>query len=138
MRAAPLEVVNARPPNFDKIVAVFPEAEKPGVMFAYAGKVYAPGGTKVTRELDAHERVHIARQGVDPDGWWDRYLTDVKFRYDEELVAHVEEYRTYCRRHIDQVKRRKALREIAARLASSLYGNVVSPTVAQIEIEMFA
>lgn len=119
-----LEVVKARPPNFEKIAAVFPGAAEPGVMFAYAGKVYAPGGVKVTRELDAHERVHIERQGADPDGWWDRYLRDEGFRFEEEYLAHRAEYRTFCKRHIDPVKRVKALQQIAGRLVSGLYGNL--------------
>lgn len=123
MRVAPLEVVDARPPNFDKILAVFPEAEKPGVMFAYGGKVYAPGGTKVTRELDAHERVHIERQAVvGTEEWWDQYLRDDVFRNHEEFLAHRAEYVCYCRRHADPVKRAKYLRLVATRMASSLYG----------------
>ena len=131
-----LEVVDARPPNFDKIVAVLPDAAKPGTMFAYDGKVYFPGGKgPLTRELDAHERVHIERQGHDGlEAWWEKYLADVNFRFNEELLAHRAEYRTYCKRHIDQVKRAKFLRVISKRLASPLYGAGLTDERAAIEI----
>jgi hypothetical protein len=121
VKHARLEIVRERPPIFDRIVAVFPGAAEPGVIFAYGGKIYAPGNVKVTRELDAHERVHIARQGEDCDAWWDRYLRDPEFRFEEEFEAHLVEYRTFVKRHIDPVKRARALREIAGKLASPLY-----------------
>lgn len=134
-KEAPLEVVDARPPNYEKIVAVFPGAAGRGVIFAYGGKIYAPGGTKVTVELDAHERVHVARQVADPDAWWDRYLRDLDFRLGEERLAHRAEYRRYCARHIDAVKRHRALVEIAGKLASPLYGPMVTRHQAEIEIQ---
>lgn len=132
MRAAPLQVLNARPPIFDKIVAVLPGAAGAGVMFAYAGVVYAPGGTKVSRELDEHERVHIERQGADAAGWWDRYLTDLDFRFEEELLAHRAEYQSYIKRHADAVKRHRRLKEIAAKLASPLYGRMTTQKQAEV------
>lgn len=135
MRAAPLEVVDGRPPNFEKIVAACPGAAGPGVMFAYAGKVYAPGRKTLTRELDAHERVHIERQGTDPDAWWERYLRDMDFRLKEEILAHQAEERMYRARHIDPVKRYRALREIAGKLASPLYGGMISRSQAEAEIK---
>jgi hypothetical protein len=72
-----LEVVDGRPPNFAAIVAVFPRGGKAGVIFAYGGRIYAPGRRVVTPALQAHEQVHIERQGSEPDRWWDRYLVDV-------------------------------------------------------------
>lgn len=135
MKHPMLEVVHAKPPIFDKIVAAFPGADAPGVIFAYGGKIYSPGGIKVTRELDAHERVHIARQGEDCDGWWDRYIRDAEFRFEEEFAAHLVEYRTYVKRHIDPIKRGRALREIAGKLASPLY-NIFGITRDQIVCRM--
>lgn len=123
MKRAMLETVEGVPPNFAAIVAALPDADKPGVIFAYGGKVYGRGiGKHLTRELDAHERVHIERQGDDPDGWWAKYLSNPEFRYVEELLAHRAEYETYCRRHINPAKRMMFLRSVASRLASSLYG----------------
>lgn len=134
-----LEVVDARPPNFDAIVRVLPGAAEPGVMFAYDSKVYFPGGKgPLTRELDAHERVHIERQNRlegGADKWWELYLTNVAFRYNEELLAHRAEYRTYCKRHINPVKRAQFLRAVAKRLASPLYAAGLTVERAMIEIQ---
>lgn len=124
MKRDMLEVVDARPPNYDAIVAVLPDAATPGVMFAYGGKVYFPGGKgPLTRELDAHERVHLDRQDkVGLDTWWRDYLESPVFRQYEEFLAHREEYETYCKRHINPIKRAQFLRQVATRMASSLYG----------------
>jgi hypothetical protein len=130
-----LEVVDARPPNYEAVVAVLPGAAQPGVMFAYGGKVYAPGRTSISPELQAHEQVHIDRQGADTDAWWARYLVDVAFRFDEEVLAHRAEWKRYCARHIDQFKRQRALAEIAGKLASGLYGVTISRSEAMAAIK---
>lgn len=138
MKRDTLEVVDARPPNYDDIVKVLPGAAQPGVMFAYMDKVYYPGGKgPLTRELDAHERVHLERQNhheFGPIGWWAEYLNSPSFRYNEELLAHRAEYRSYCKRMINPIKRVQFLKTVAKRLASSLYA--AGLTVAQAEIEI--
>lgn len=122
-----LEVIDDRPPNFAAIAQVFPDAFKPGVIFAYGGKIYAPGRKALTPALQAHEQVHIARQGENTDAWWDRYLADPAFRLEEELIAHRAEYQAYCRRHTEPGKRHAALKRMAERLASPLYGGLITP-----------
>lgn len=117
-----LEVVDGRPPNFEAIKAVLPGAEGAGVMFAYGGKVYAPGRKSISPELQAHEAVHIERQGADPDGWWGKYLTSEAFRFQEELLAYRQQYRAYCKRHLCPMKRSRELVRIAGALSSPLYG----------------
>jgi hypothetical protein len=117
-----LEVVRGRPPIYEEIVAKFPHAANEGVMFAWEGKVYAPGSTKVTIELDAHEAVHIAHQENDCARWWKLYLADTDFRFHAETLAHRVEYRRYCSRHLNPVKRAQALNAIARKLGSPLYG----------------
>lgn len=135
MKAPRLEVVDARPAIFDKIVAVFPGAAEPGVVFAYGGKIFAPGARKVSREIDAHERVHIARQGDDCDAWWDRYLRGADFRFEEELVAHAAEYKAFCRHCIDPVKRHARRLAVARKLASPLYGSLITVEQAAIRLD---
>jgi hypothetical protein len=125
------EVVDGRPPNYEAIVAVFPGAANPGVIFAYGDRIYAPGGRKLTPALQAHEGVHCARQGGRPDHWWGLYLTDPRFRLEEEVLAHGAEYRAYCARHANRLKRTQALEWIAHKLAAPLYGNLISPEDAQ-------
>jgi hypothetical protein len=96
-----VKVLDRRPPNFELIRAAFPRAENPGVIFAYAGDIYAPGHVTIPAALLAHELVHLERQkeliSIDQrsgaEVWWDRYLRDSEFRYHEELLAHVAEYK---------------------------------------------
>jgi hypothetical protein len=122
-----LEVVDGRPPNYVEIVAVFPGAALPGVIFAYGDRIYAPGGRTPSPALQAHEQVHCERQGARPEHWWGLYLTDPAFRLEEELLAHRAEYRAYCARHVNRVKQAQALADIAAKLSAPLYGGLISP-----------
>ena len=121
-----LEVVHGRPPNYEAIVALFPGAAHPGVLFAYGNCIYTPGGRRPTPALQAHERVHCERQGDCPEPWWDRYLVDPSFRLEEELLAHRAEYRAYCVRHPNRAKQARMIDWIAEKLAAPLYGSLVS------------
>lgn len=82
----------AKPPNFERILEVFPLAAQEGVLFAFGDVIYNPSGVGIPRALRAHEEVHGARQrtgGVSE--WWNAYLTDPAFRYTEECAAHAAE-----------------------------------------------
>lgn len=127
-------VLRERPPNFDKILAAFPGASAPGVIFAYGGFIYAPGDVGVSLELRAHERVHLLRQGYEQDAWWDRYIAEPQFRLEEEILAHRAEYREFARRHGNPTRCAIALQDIAAKLASPLYGALVTLADARKEI----
>jgi|ERR1700722_9399638 len=111
-----------RPPNFERIVAAFPDAVNPGVMFAYGGHIYSPSGGTIPAALMAHENVHLdnQREHANPDHWWDLYITDSEFRYREELAAHVAEYRVQLP-GLDRNYAAKLLMSTAARLVAPLY-----------------
>ena len=128
-------VIRERPPNYEKIVAAFPDAAKPGVIFAYGGFIFAPGEVAVPPQLQAHERVHLLRQGADPDGWWDRYINETHFRLTEELLAHRAEWREFERRTWNPTARAIALQQIAAKLAAPLYGGLISVEEARRKIQ---
>lgn len=134
-----LPVIPQFPPNFPAIVAVMPEAQQPGVIFAYGTRVYCPSGdgSPLPRELEAHEAVHLKRQQEydgGPGAWWDKYLTDIEFRLAEEILAHRAEYAMFCKRHLCQIKRGEARRRIARKLAAPLYGKLISQDAAEIAI----
>lgn len=120
------QIIRDRPPNFEKILEHFPGAIRSGVIFAYAPHIYAPLA-EITDELRAHEMVHIARQEeIGVDVWWDRYCTDPKFRFDEELLAHRVEYQWVKEHGPGRNYRRIMLKHIAERLSGPLYGRMVS------------
>ena len=82
-----------RPPNYDQVVAVFPLAANPGVLFAFGEDIFNPSKVNIPKWIIAHEYKHCARQFLTtPDIWWDEYLTDQSFRYHEELLAHAAEF----------------------------------------------
>jgi hypothetical protein len=126
-------IINERPPNFELVKAAFPKAELPGVLFAYDGNIYNPSGGVVPPALIAHENVHLDRQkmpGMDPTFWWEHYLVDSEFRYYEELLAHVAEFK--MQRHVsDRNFGARLLMHTALRLVAPLYNYQPPRTVQQ-------
>lgn len=110
-----------RPPNWDQILAAFPDADKHGVLFAYDGDVYNPSGVAVAQPLLAHEYRHCARQFQRAERWWHYYITDSQFRYDEELLGHVDELKVLISGTRDRNLRHKLLMRTATRLIAPLY-----------------
>ena len=115
-----------RPPNFDQIVAAFPDAVNPGVIFAYGDTIYNPSGQVIPPALMAHESVHCKRQLetvgrvlTGPEAWWSAYTNDVDFRYGEELLAHVAEFKAQAT--VDRNHRATLLMRTAQRLIAQLY-----------------
>lgn len=117
-----------RPPNYDAIVAVFPRATTRGVLFCYGDAIYNPGKVAIPREIMAHEEVHAGQQeALGVEEWWRRYLIDTPFRYEQELAAHVGEWRAFLAPPLpNRAARRSGLLFIAKRLAGPLYGGMVS------------
>lgn len=118
-----MKIVSGTPPNYADIVRVFPDACRQGVIFTYGDTVYVNGDPDIPIQLKVHEGVHIQQQkatGVQP--WWDRYLEDRDFRFEQELVAHRAEYHRL--RNIDRNLGRRHLEFIAKRLSSPLYGGM--------------
>jgi hypothetical protein len=125
-------IIVGYPPIFDRILEVFPNADKPGVLFAFDGCVYNPSGNVIPPALIAHEEVHLKRQRdlgpnphsttkwSGPDLWWDNYLEDSEFRYNEELLAHVAEFKTQ-RTTNDRNFGARLLMHTALRLVAPLY-----------------
>jgi hypothetical protein len=133
-----------RPPNFEQILAAFPDADKPGVIFAYGADIYNPSGGNIPKALIAHEAVHGYRQlkHRDPTGhphpdkenieaWWAHYIANAEFRYTEELHAHVAEYKVQSSLINDRNFRSKVLQSTALRLIAPLYNYVPPRSLAQ-------
>ena len=78
-----MKIVFDFPPIYDDIRAVFPMADRGGVIFAWGNKIYNPSRVNIPSQLIAHEAVHGRRQGADVRGWWRRYLYEKEFRLAE-------------------------------------------------------
>lgn len=119
-----MSVIIERPPNFELILRAFPNADQPGVIFAYGDNIYNPSGKEIPRALLAHEAVHCERQQyhkMSPEIWWKLYTESTAFRYHEELLAHVAEFKAQDYRGLDRNQRAKVLQSTAARLVAPLY-----------------
>ena len=127
-----MQIVKGRPPNFEKILAVFPAASGNKVLFCYGNKIYSPSGDPIPVWLVAHEEVHCLQQGDDVEGWWDKYLADPAFRFTQELPAHRHEWRVWLMTaHRSRGDRRLMMAAIASRLAGPLYGRMVNSSSAK-------
>jgi hypothetical protein len=121
-----MKQIAGRPPNFEAILAAFPGAANPDVIFAYGDRVFVPSGRPLSPQLEAHEQVHLERQAGDPAAWWERYIADADFRFSEELLAHQAEYRAFDPDAMTRPQRRQCLAMLAERLSGPLYGGCVS------------
>ena len=123
-----MKIERAYPPNYKMILKAFPMAGKPGVIFTYGDTIFNPAGTPLTRMLLAHEEVHSTRQGSEElkiMNWWQAYINSLKFRFDEELPAHIAEYKAY-RPGKHGFSRAGFLSHVANRLSGPLYGHMLS------------
>ena len=113
------QVIVARPPNFDAILKVFPNAKDEGVMFAWAGTIFSPDSEYVPPQLIAHEEVHFEQQANvgGPEKWWDSYLASPEFRMQQELKAHVVEYAVFVETTRSRARLRSYLDAVAKRLS---------------------
>jgi len=128
-----MSTIDGYPPNIDAIREVFPITDS--VIFAYWPDVYVPSGRPLTPALEAHEQVHLQQQDGDPEAWWEKYLADPQFRYEQELAAHRTEYRVACSITQDREQRLRYLREIGKRLGGPLYGSQVTTRRAMCDIK---
>lgn len=131
-----MQIKHERPPNYDAIRQKFGRVvDGIGVMFTYGDTIYYPRshGEGISKSLVAHEIVHSRRQGDDPAKWWEWYLNNKEFRFEEELVAHQVEYVAACE-GVGRQQRRQYLAAISKRLAGPLYGNMTTKAKAKLII----
>ena len=129
-------IIVGTPPVWDQCIAAFGRNTIVGkpVIFSWGRYIYNPTDCDISKALMAHEAVHGERQIADQDTneaitrWWERYLHDKQFRLEEELLAHRAEYHACRKRH---GPRPADLRMIAGRLASPLYGNLLTQETAR-------
>lgn len=128
-----MKIVVANPPNFEKVAASF-DIKGQDIIYAWGDTIYNPSNIIIPEFLIQHEIVHCTRQGDDVEGWWDRYINDIEFRYQEELWAHAKEYQVRSRGVKDRNLKTRLLMESAHRLAAPLYGKLTTVNKAMKEI----
>lgn len=116
---APMKVVQGFPPNIEVIRSYFPL--QGNELFAYGDTIYFPNGGDLPAALRAHEECHRDQQGKDVKAWWERYLIDSKWRFEQELEAHRVELATWTRHMKDRNMKTRLKNLVAHKLISPIY-----------------
>lgn len=123
-------IIVERPPVYERCVKAFGADAIVGqpILWSWGARIYNPMDVDIPPELLAHEAAHGAQQGLEEaeiERWWDKYLSDLKFRLEEEVLGHRAEWFNYVRRRPGK-DCSQVLNRIAERLASPLYGSMLS------------
>jgi|SRR5579859_2117505 len=129
-----MKIITGYPPLIDKIDAAFSCKDQP-VIYAWGDTIYQPFDWMIPDFLVAHEEMHGQRQGDDIEGWWNRYIEDIEFRYQEELHSHAKEFQVRSRGVKDRNKISQLLMWSAARLNAPLYGKMTNLNKAMKDIK---
>ena len=125
-----LEIVYSLPPReiYEACDKAFKISGRRNVMWTIGRKLYNPDRCFVDPPLMAHEELHSQRQiaSGSVETWWHQYLDDREFRFEEEVLAHKEEWRVVRETVSSRQQRRKHLAFITDRLSSRMYGYLVT------------
>jgi hypothetical protein len=81
--------------------------------------------------------VHIKQQGDNPKEWWDKYLTDKKFRLEQEVEAYGIQFASLKSVVRDDISK-QFLTRFAVVLSSPMYGSMLSLQEAESKIRNYA
>jgi hypothetical protein len=124
-----MNISNEYPPIWNKLR----RAKEFGIdisrtIFTYGGTIYNPSGVELTDDLIAHESVHEKQQSAmgffGPSRWWDKFIADPKFRFEQELEAYRAQYQVAKKAISSRERLSSYLFTIARELASPTYGNM--------------
>lgn len=123
-QAQDYKISHELPPIYDKCV------EKWGVSFdntafTYGNVIHIKGG--ISDNLLAHELVHVKQQTeMGAELWWDKYLSDDKFRLSQEVEAYQAQYKDIMGFIRDRNMLARFLMGYAEALSGNMYGNLVT------------
>ena len=131
-----MKIEIAYPPNIEKIDAILVTKDKK-VYYCYGDTIFNPFNLDIPGLINAHESAHCASQGSDPEGWWDMYLTDIGFRYQEELDGHQAEMSYQLNMTKDRNQKSSIIMKTALRLCSPIYDYNKTTTQAIKDLKAF-
>lgn len=120
-----MNLIKGTPPIYNKILEAGLTPTK-NTVFTYGNDLYIQDIEEkdIDPVLLAHEETHTRQQGNDIEGWWDKYIHDEKFRYEQELEAYAYEYKKVIDMGFKDKFKKMALNAFATDLSSSMYGNI--------------
>lgn len=116
------------PPIYAKLHVMFGVNWSDGLVITYGDTVYC--ASDLSEDLKVHEGVHVIQQEkMDKDVWWDKYLSDVKFRLEQETAAYLAQAQ-YIKANMNRHDRRSRLHKIADDMVR-MYGGMCSKEQAE-------
>ncbi len=123
-----------KPPMYDVCHKYFGADWDKGTIFAYGNTIHAKHPSKVTRDVEVHEEVHMQQQEfLGKDVWWDMYLKDAIFRQEQEIPAYKAQL-AYADKHYNSNYRR-ALRKHCVGSLAGLSGGSITIDYAKILLQ---
>jgi len=113
------------PPNYEEIKKVMGAIWDEGVVFAYGDTIHTKRDDLLP-DILIHEAVHQRQQGNSPSVWWNMYLKDWTFRYNQEKAAYAEQILFLKRVIKDRNVLYRCMVEVAKDFSSRLYGPIIS------------
>src|ERR1700694_32922 len=123
-----MDIVVGYPPIYKEIAAKF--LLGPGTIFTWGSIIYNPSGKHVTKDLIAHEEVHMVQQDNMPEAWWRKYLIEPEFRLSQEAEAYGRQYQYICSQNHNRNFQFQVLQGLSLFLSGPMYGFVCSQTTA--------
>lgn len=98
---------------------------KVGIVIAYYPNIYCINDLSERPDIIVHEQTHLVQQDLyGVEKWWERYLTDPKFRLEQEVPAYRNQI-AYMRKNYNG-NRNKRLIQCFCRDMVALYGDMIS------------
>jgi len=120
-----MKLVQGKPPIYNKLIEA---GLKPNerTVFTFGDTLFIQDLQEkdIDQFLLAHEKVH-QRQQKNPHDWWNRYISDPKFRFEQELEAYREQY-IFFKANMRTKYHKDFLFRIARDLSSPIYGCGIS------------
>ena len=135
-----MKVLNEKPPEWimQGCMSQF-RVNVERTFWTYGDTIYNPGNIDIPDHIMAHEEQHGRQQeayigyhpddrpmGGEPslegkDAWWREYLSNPRFRLEQEAEAYGEQHKFFCDRKKDRNQRERFVRVLAGQLSGPLY-----------------
>lgn len=138
-----MKILNERPPEWimTGCLSQF-RVDVNHTFWTYGDTIYNPGALVLPDHIVAHEEQHSRQQTWEymekylppqertlqhmesrpaKDFWWEKYLTEPRFRLEQEAEAYGAEYKFFCKHRAYRNLRARFLHTKAAQLSGPLY-----------------
>ena len=91
-----MKTSSEKPPMWDECCTKFGAENLENAIFTYGDTVYNVK-EPLSKQMEAHEAIHMKQQGDEPEKWWTKYLVNETFRINQEAEAYGAQYAYVCK-----------------------------------------